>query len=217
MSVKSIIPVVFLSGVVCSCGLGGTSSTSVPVNQVYCTESGAESSQKCIVFSGGNVYYGFNNMAYALCTKTLCSMTKDAVVATCICPLINESGWQSASLSPTNYMASQPTWNADGNLQTVQSDYSQANFPPPIQQCNFDTPHPYASCFGTRCTVSQNEESAICMCPIEYSNSFNFELESSECNTSGSKIWSAAPLGGTAYDAMQLLYGVLYPDAPVLE
>ncbi|MBP9742750.1 MAG: hypothetical protein KBD37_05260 [Burkholderiales bacterium] len=207
-----LISNIILSG----CNSGGTTPASG--THIYCTSNNINGSQRCILFSENNTYsYGFNNMPYALCSQVLCKMVdSSATTATCICPVITTSGWQSASLSPVNYVLSQPTWNLNGSLQTIQSDYSLANFPPQPQLCSFSTPKPWAYCLGVRCRVSSDEQNAVCNCPVKYSTAFIFEESSSKCNTSADNIWSAAPTDGSGYDNMKLIYTQLYPNAPVL-
>lgn len=213
----TIIAIGLINNIVLSgCNSGGT--TPAAGTHIYCTSNNINGSERCILFSENNTYsYGFNNMPYALCSQVLCKMKdSSATTATCVCPVINTSGWQSASLSPVNYATSQPTLNLDGSLQTIQSDYSLANFAPPPQLCSFSNPKPWAYCFGVRCNVSPDGGNAICNCPVIYSSSFSFEESSSKCNTSADNIWSAAPTDGSGYDDMMLIYSQLYPDAPVL-
>ncbi len=206
---------VLLLGILIGCNSGTAMSTSAP--SITCVATGIESIQQCSILSGGvTTAYGFNNMPYALCSQTLCTTDANESVATCLCPIITESGWQSASLSPTDYVSSRPTWNTDNRLQTIQSDYSWANYPPVPQQCTFSTPQQWASCFGVRCNASFDGTLADCKCPIKSSSSFLFELSVESCQTSGNQIWSAAPVDGSGYDNMLLIYEALYPTAPVI-
>ena len=198
---------------------GCNSGAQIPAatTAISCVETGVESIQQCSVSSSGiTTAYGFNNMPYALCSETSCMVSSSSAnVATCVCPIIYQSGWQSASLSPTEYASAQPTWNLDGSLQTVQSNYSLANTPPQPQQCTFETMQQWASCFGVRCSVLDNG-TANCKCPIKSSYTFIFELPASSCSSFSERIWSAAPVNGSGYNEMLLIYQTLYPTAPVL-
>lgn len=216
-----LLPYLIVATVLLGCNSGSAASvTQSSTTAISCSAIGIESIQQCIITSSGNVapLYGLNNMPYALCSQTLCSIdSESATVASCFCPIINESGWQSASLSPSKYVSAQPTWSLSDSLQSVQSDYSLANYPPVPQQCTFTTPHKWASCFGVRCSVSSDGKSADCKCPINSSYSFLFEMPTSACGTSGNQIWSAAAVDGSGYNDMLLIYETLYPAAPVLQ
>ncbi len=201
-----------------ACNSGSTNASPEPIS-ISCNSIGVESVEECTITSIGNTLYGFNNMPYALCAEALCDFTPDSTIASCNCPVINTSGWRSASLSPTNYSSAQPTLITIESLQSVQSNYSQADYPPPATTCTFYTPHPWANCFGVRCSVSSDGKEANCQCPVVYSNTFIFENTNQYvqgCNTSESKIWSAT---NSTYgiNKMILLYQTLYPDAPVLK
>ncbi len=198
-----------------ACNSGSTSASPDPIS-ISCNSIGVESIEECIITSSSNTAYGFNNMPYALCVAVSCDFAPGSTVASCNCPVMNESGWMSTSLSPTNYSSAQPTSNLLESLQTVQSNYSQANDPPPATTCTFDTPHPWANCFGTRCSVFSDGTQANCQCPVVYSNSFHFQsIGGTKCDTSESQIWSGNN-NTYNYDEMVLLYQTLYPDAPIL-
>mgnify|MGYP006913921750 CR=1 FL=1 len=209
MKFKAYSIVIFVN-ILAGCNGGGTTPSSATTS-ITCTENVKESIEECVINSNGTIFYGFNNTPYALCSEALCNAVPGESLASCSCPIINAFDWKSASQSPNNHANSMPTFNLDGSLKTVQSDYSWANNPPYPGQCYFDTPHPWASCFGVRCDVSG--DTALCQCPIKYSTHFIFELPSSSCDTPTNQIWSAAP-NITGYNNMGLIYGVLYPGAP---
>lgn len=217
---KVIFPYMVMTMILIGCNSGSSvSAVSESSTTITCSATDIESVQQCTISSANAApSYGLNNMPYALCSQTLCTVENESsVVANCICPIINKSGWQSASLSPSKYVSAQPTWNLDNTLQSIQSDYSLANYPPVPQQCNFTTLHKWASCFGVRCSALADGQSANCKCPINSSYSFLFELPTSLCETNVNHIWSAAPINGSGYDDMLLIYANLYPNAPVLQ
>ncbi|MFC4892735.1 hypothetical protein ACFPDQ_06690 [Pseudofrancisella aestuarii] len=173
--------------------------------------------------------YGITNMAYALCSKSSCTLAKDGGSAKCQCEVFdNKSGWKSFSFSPTNYVSASPTYNSDGSLQTVQSNYSMANIndftKTPNNACKYDSPEPWANCYGVRCQVEKikvnGEEKTIatCQCPVIRNKNFLVGTDDKNaCDLKGDKIWSGITvktLKSYGGDPTKSLYQEVYPDSP---
>lgn len=155
--------------------------------------------------------YGFTNMAYALCSKALCTInTNNPKMATCACGVYNTTGWQSASISPKPYKAAHPVYK-NKTLQTVYSNYSMANLTQFDNasgfNCQFNKPMPWANCFGAKCHVTKtvvnglSTLSAVCGCPVKASTTFTTPGPShqTECSTKPTQVWSAVQPMTTTY------------------
>ena len=87
---------------------------------VSCDSVGANNITQCVLSvknSDAPNVYAINNMAYALCSKALCTLNDDGKFANRKCDLENDqNNWQSLSLSPTEYNSAKPTLDSQGNL-----------------------------------------------------------------------------------------------------
>ncbi|UTW42625.1 hypothetical protein KFE69_00300 [bacterium SCSIO 12844] len=199
--------------------------------EINCKLVGINNINQCVLsIKNGNApaVYAITNMPYALCSKALCTLTNDGKFANCKCELENyPNGWKSLSLSPTSYTSAKPTMDEKGNLQSVQSNYSMANITNFSQsanhQCKYTKPHPWANCYGVRCTVKtinineKNRQVANCVCPVNQATSYLIGTTgSSACHLSENKVWSAttgASLKVYGTNPMNILYKKLYPNS----
>lgn len=198
-------------------------------NRFDCQDLHINHIQQCKMEVDGGKLYSISNMPYALCSKAYCKMDDNEHYADCHCSIQGGNDWKSISLSPSGYLNAQPTYD-NGQLQTVQSNYSMANikdFDHHINTvCKSDKPVPWANCFGVRCKVEKVKhngkvvQQARCHCPVERSKSYILGMpKQSDCQTPDGLIWSAANnpafLEGEQ-NPMIILYKHVAPDAPPL-
>lgn len=146
----------------------------------------------------GDVIYGYNNMAYALCSKAQCTLDKkNPKMAYCNCPVINTKNQiSSISLGPFNRAKSLPVYDAYGNMAEVTSTYSLMNVfdfknklkaNKEITLCKYEQNYKWADCFGAKCKVDQhNPLNSVCHCPVL--NTKSFVSVGGECHLSSDKI-----------------------------
>ncbi|MDF1796619.1 MAG: hypothetical protein P1U63_08805 [Coxiellaceae bacterium] len=167
--------------------------------------------------------YAINNMPYALCAKSLCTIDpKDSTKASCLCPIYQSKGWTALSFSPNEYQKAQPKWMQKTNTNTVQSNFSladQAKTPNATNiTCKSDQPKPWVNCFGVRCTVDSHSM-ATCICSVSRTKAFSISGpgDASKCNTAKGKAWSgiAVNFGSSNSGFVVDSYKKLYPQAPV--
>lgn len=219
-----------MSGLRLGLALFAGSAMAAPVN-LNCKPVGNQGAQACAYKIAGESsvsLYGFTHIAYALCSKALCTVdAANPKFANCSCSVYDTTGWQSASLSPNTYKQAHPIYKHK-TLQTVYSNYSMANLTSFNTtagfNCQFNQPMPWANCFGAKCSVSKQMVNGVatltasCACPITQSTSFTSPGPNSQaqCTTNSNQVWSAVQPMTSTYgtDPILLLYKKLYPDAP---
>ncbi len=205
------------------------SSTSFAQQLISCPKVSNSGTEQCAF--GGEQIYLLNKMPYALCSKSLCTINKKTNSADCVCSVEPGHGWKSLSLSPTNYQSSKPTYDKDGNLTTVQSNFSFANQEIKdlksgklYSYCSHKNKTPWTNCFGVRCNVvtktvnGKKITQAHCSCPIERSKKYVVIFDSTKnCNVNSSKVvWSAIDSSNAIpiqLSMMRELYSQLYPNS----
>ncbi len=207
----------------CVTGTTGLSEKCVDVN-------GQKNITQCTFVDDktATVIYGTKNMPYALCSKAICDYDPNSQQAHCVCDVQNDTGWTSASVGPSAYVSSQPTWDDANQLQTLQSNYSKANVTdfnvPSSSNCHFEEPKPWANCFGVRCQVqtvtlnNKSEQIAVCTCPVVQTKDFVIGYsDNSHCQQHADKAISATYPGSFATSGNQAImdmYQNYYPDSP---
>lgn len=198
---------------------------------VDCKKLGIDDIKECVLSATqdpSEKVYGITNMPYALCSKAACKLAKDKKTAMCQCELEHyKRGWKSFSASPTPYVSAQPTYNEDGSVQTVQSNYSMANisnFTKGITQtCTYNTPRLWANCYGVRCGVKtkkingQQTHVVNCMCPVQSDKKFLIGSVGKAACEQTDIIWSATT--GSSFliygqNPMSILYKRIFPKSP---
>ncbi|MDF1760153.1 MAG: hypothetical protein P1U40_06420 [Coxiellaceae bacterium] len=200
-------------------------SFSIPVfaNPIQCKTPKVGVQQCQATGKNPSKLYAINNMPYALCAKSLCTIDKkDPSKASCLCPIHQSKGWMALSFSPNDYQQAQPKWVQSSTTNTVQSNFSladQAKTPKAENiTCQSDQAKPWADCFGVRCTVDSHLM-ATCICPVTNSKTFAISGpgDTSKCNTPSGKVWSAttSDFSGSNTAFIKGSYQKLYPTAPV--
>ncbi|MFZ9035235.1 MAG: hypothetical protein ACO2ZM_03865 [Francisellaceae bacterium] len=195
---------------------------------IDCQQMGDGGIVQCHFSANEQSGYGITNMPYALCSKARCLLSDDKKSADCRCQLQNnKNGWQSLSLSPTPYASAKPTYNKKHELQSLQSNYSQANvrnFNDSVEYpCHYDSPQRWANCYGVRCQVksvivdAKVQQVASCLCPVKRSTSFYIgESKASACDLTKDEVLSASSgvdLKNSSANPIALLYQKLYPGS----
>lgn len=175
--------------------------------------------------------YGMSSMAYALCSSSVCNISKnDADKAKCVCNVYGTyqqpDNWRKASVGPLDYQSSQPEFH-DGLLTSVTSNFSFANTSrsnkPRKQVCKSKKPLSWANCFGVRCHIISGVNSitplAVCDCPVVKTNQFisTGPHSKSACKLPEQKIWSGATSqqGDNDMAVIKDMYQAYYPDQAI--
>lgn len=162
-----------------------------------------------------NIAYGYNNMPYALCSMSECTIDKkNPNMAYCNCPIINtKNDISSISIGPYSREKSLPVYDVNSNMIKVTSNFSMTNVfnlknrskTSIVTLCKYNQQHAYADCFGVSCKVDKNNAlSAVCYCPIQKTNSFI--SVTGKCDTGPGKVYSAVDLTQFQLKGIYLLY-----------
>jgi len=160
--------------------------------------------------------YGYNNMTYALCSKSECAIDKkNPKKAICNCPIVNtQDNISSVSLGLNKRKKSLPKYDANGNMVKVTSTFSMMNVfdfknqlktLEDITVCKFKQQHSYTDCFAVICDVDkQNTLNAVCHCPIKRNKSF--VSVAGKCNTSPDKVYCGVDTTQYQLEGISTLY-----------
>jgi hypothetical protein len=159
--------------------------------------------------------YGYNNMPYALCSMSECTIDpKNPNMAYCNCPIVNtKNDISSISMGPKNREKSLPVYDVNNNMIKVTSNFSMTNVfgfknKPKIDTvtlCKYNQQHIYADCFGVSCKVDKhNALNAICYCPIKRTTAFI--SVTGKCDAGPGKVYSAVDLKQFQLQGIYLLY-----------
>jgi|GEM_PF-1497926 len=160
--------------------------------------------------------YGFNNMPYALCSKSECTIDKrNPKKAICNCPIVDRRDViGSISLGMNTRKKSLPKYDGKGNMVKITSTFSAINIfdikkklkkLDDITVCNYDQEHSYTDCFAVVCDVDrENALNAICRCPIKRNKSF--VVGGHKCNTSPDKVFCGVDTSQYQLEGISILY-----------
>lgn len=168
-----------------------------------------------IYLSSKSKVYGYNNMPYALCSMSECTIdSKNPNMAYCNCPIVNTKNHiSSISMSPYTREKSLPVYDTNNNMIKVTSNFSMANVfdrknkskTNMVTLCDYNQEHIYADCFGVSCKVDKhNALNAVCYCPIKKTKSFI--SVTGKCNTPPGKVYSAVDLKQFQMKGIYILY-----------
>jgi len=160
--------------------------------------------------------YGFNNMPYALCSKSECTIDKkNPKKAICNCPIVDrKDDIGSISLGMNTRKKSLPRYDRKGNMVKITSTFSAINIfdikkklkkLDDITVCKFDQEQSYTDCFAVVCDVDrENALNAICRCPIKKDKSF--VVGGHKCNSSPDKVFCGVDTSQYQLEGISILY-----------
>lgn len=117
------------------------------------------------------VVYGFSDTPYALCSMAKIPMKDEYksnnATAVFECPVYRPStDVEGVSVAGTNIPPEGNTAFSNFSLANILDPKSKSINIPPVTICQYDSPQPFADCFGVACDVNTKTQKANCECPI---------------------------------------------------